>query len=88
MILQLALNGLSDFLRPVQQNALLKILIKTFLRKYILNADAAFMNFAVETKCFRKNSTYVQTKYFRQTAELSVHISAFKTDIKKRLESY
>ena len=43
-------------LRIAQQKALLKKLIKTFLQKCILRADAAFMDFAVEAKCCKKSS--------------------------------
>ena len=50
------LNRLSDFLGLAEKKALLQILIKTFLEKFILNADAAFTDFAVKTKCFRKNN--------------------------------
>ena len=40
------------------------------------------MDFTFETQCFRKN---IVKENFRQTAELSLHISASKTDIKKRI---
>ena len=47
----IGLNRLSDLLVLTQKKALLKVLIKTFLQKCILNADTAFIDFAVETKC-------------------------------------
>ena len=50
------LNRLSDLLGLAQRKALSKILMKTFLQKCILNANAAFMDCAAETKRFRKNS--------------------------------
>ena len=47
------LNRLSDLLGQAQQKALLKLLIKTFLQKCILNTNATFMDCAVETTvCF------------------------------------
>ena len=65
-----------------QQKALLKILIRAFLQKCILNTNAMFIDCAVETKCFRKNSV---KKKFRQTAEFKLHISASEIDIEKRI---
>ena len=49
-------NRLSVLIGLTQQKALLEVLIKPFLWKCILNTNAAFMDFAVETKRFRRNS--------------------------------
>ena len=50
------LNRLSDLLGLAQQKALLKLLMKTFVQKCILNAECNVHSCAVETECFRKNS--------------------------------
>ena len=46
------LNRLNGLLGRAQKKALLEILIKTFLQKCVLNADAAFMH----GLCLSKNS--------------------------------
>ena len=47
----ITLNILRDLPWLSQQKTLLKVSIQPFFQKCILNADAAFMDFAVETKC-------------------------------------
>ena len=76
------LNRLSDLLGPAKQKALLNILIKTFLQKCILNANATFMDCAVEAKCFRKNSV---KKKFQTNWLIELTYLASKTDIEKKI---
>ena len=57
------LNRLSHLLGLAKQKALLNILIKTFLQKCILNANVAFMDCAVETKCFKRVKKKFQTDW-------------------------
>ena len=65
------LNRLYDLLWLTQQKALLKILIKPFFRKCILNKDAAFMDFAVklnvqEEQCKKISGKLLNLAYISQ----------------------
>ena len=80
------MNRLSDRLGLAQQKASLAFLITTFLQKCVLIADSNVHRFLLKLNVknsVKKNSV---KKKFRQTDELSLLMSASKTDIEKGIK--